>query len=133
MSRDTDSRISPYEKKYIDLFLYLDKIIHSFRDNKEPLIRGGMTSFKNYSLTNGTFKDNRIVNGKKLDIKEIMNYINKDNTPFYSDEIFLKDKLLKLYKNFYSYNLRNDNSKVKLPKAMYAEALADWPSIIATR
>ena len=31
------------------------------------------------------------------------------------------------------FNLRNENSKVKLPKAMYAEALADWPSVIATR
>jgi hypothetical protein len=112
MSRDTDSRISPYEKKYIDLFLNSDKIIHSFRDNKEPFLRGGMTSFKNFSLIDGKYKDNRIINGEKLDIKQMMNYINKNNTPFYCDEIFLKNKLLPLYNNFYSFNLRNDNSVV---------------------
>jgi hypothetical protein len=112
MSRDTDSRISPYEKKYIDEFINSDKIIHSFRDETEPLLRGGMISFKNYSLIENKYKDNRIINGKKLDIKEMMNYINKDNTPFYCDENFLKDKILPLYKNFYSFNLRNDNSVI---------------------
>ena len=110
MSRDTDSRISPYEKKYIDEFINSDKIIHSFRDQKEPLLRGGMTSFKNYTLIDNKYRDNRIINEKKLDIKEMMNYIIQDNTPFYSDENFLKDKLLPIYKNYYSYNLRNDNS-----------------------
>lgn len=110
MSRDTDSRISPYEKKYIDEFINSDKIIHSFRDEKEALLRGGMTSFKNYTLIDNKYKDNRIINAKKLDIKEMMNYINQNNTPFYSDENFLKDKLLPVYKNYYSYNLRNDNS-----------------------
>ena len=110
LSRDTDSRISPYEKKYIDEFINSDKIIHSFRDEKEPLIRAGMVSFKNYSINNAIIKDNRIINGKKLDIKEMMNYINKDNTPFYCDEKFLIDKLLPLFKNFYNFNLRNDGS-----------------------
>lgn len=110
MSRDTDSRISPYEKKYIDEFINSDKIIHSFRDNKEPMLRGGMTSFKNYSINNANIKDNRIITGKKINIKELMNYINKDNTAFYTDEIFLKDKLLPLYKDFYCFNLRNDKS-----------------------
>tara|TARA_B100001093_G_scaffold329155_1_gene314154 strand:- start:2809 stop:3543 length:735 start_codon:yes stop_codon:yes gene_type:complete len=110
LSRDTDSRISPYEKKYIDEFINSDKIIHSFRDLKDPLLRGGMTSFKNYSKVENNYKDNRIINGEKLDIKEMMNYIIQDNTPFYTDENFLKDKLLPIYKNYYSYNLRNDNS-----------------------
>lgn len=110
MSRDTDSRISPYEKKYIDEFINSDRIIHSFRDNKEPLLRGGMTTFKNYTLIDNKYKDNRIVNAKKLDIKEMMNYIIQDNTPFYSDEIFLKNKILPIYKNYYSYNLRNDGT-----------------------
>lgn len=110
MSRDTDSRISPYEKIYIDEFINSDKIIHSFRDEKEPLLRAGMISFKNYSLKGNTYIDNRIINGKKLDIKEMMNYINKDNTPFYCDENFLKEKLLPLYKNYYYFNLRNDGS-----------------------
>ena len=108
MSRDTDSRISPYEKKYIDEFINSDKIIHSFRNEKEPLLRGGMTTFKNYSLIDNEYRDNRIINGERLDIKEMMNYINKDNTPFYCDENFLKDKLLPIYKNYYSCNLRND-------------------------
>jgi hypothetical protein len=126
MARDTDSRISPYEKKYIDEFINSNKIIHSFRDEKEPLLRAGMMSFKNYSLIGDTYIDNRIVNGKKLDIKEMMNYINKDNTPFYCDEKFLKDKLLPLYKNFYSFNLRNDNSIV-FPKECgpYVGAIVD--------
>lgn len=115
MSRDTDSRISHYEKKYIDKFLNSDKIIHSFRDEKEPLLRGGMISFKNYSLIDNKYKDNRIINEIKLDIKEMINYINKDNTPFYCDENFLKDKLLPIYKNYYCYNLRNNNS-ITFPK-----------------
>ena len=110
MSRDTDSRISPYEKKYIDEFINSDKIIHSFRDEKEPLLRGGMTTFKNFTLIDNKYRDNRIINAKKLDIKEMMRHINQDNAPFYSDEIFLKDKLLPIYKNYYSYNLRNDGS-----------------------
>ncbi len=110
MSRDTDSRISPYEKKYIDEFINSDKIIHGFRDEKEPLLRAGMMTFKNYSLKGDKYIDNRIINGEKLDIKVMMNYINKDNTPFYCDEKFLKDKILPIYKNNYYYNLRNDKS-----------------------
>ena len=126
MSRDTDSRISPYEKKYIDEFINSDKIIHSFRNEKEPLLRGGMTCFKNYSLLDNKYRDNRIINEKKLDIKEMMNYIIQDNTPFYSDENFLKDKLLPIYKNYYSYNLRNDNS-ISFPVCcgLYVGAMLD--------
>ena len=74
-----------------------------------------MTCFKNYSLIDNKYKDNRIINEKKIDIKEMMNYINKDNTPFYSDEKFLKDKLLPIYKDNYSFNLRKDNS-IPFPK-----------------
>jgi hypothetical protein len=126
MVRDTDSRISPYEKKYIDEFINSNKIIHSFRNESEPLLRAGMMSFKNYSLIGCNYEDNRIVDGKKLDIKAMMNYINKDNTPFYCDEKFLKDKLLPLYKKFYSYNLRNDNSVI-FPKecGLYVGAMLD--------
>jgi len=109
------SRVSPYEKKYIDDFLKSDKIIHCFRDEKEPLLRGGMTSFKNYSIKGDKINDNRINEGKKLDIHEMLNYINKDNTEFYTDEKFLEDKLLPLYIDNYSQNLRNDDSIVFPP------------------
>lgn len=112
MSRDTDSRISPYERKYIDEFIASDNIIHSFRDIKEPMLRAGMMSFKNYSSIRDKYRDNRIIEGAKIDIKELMKSINPDNTPFYCDEIFLKGKLLPIYKNNYSFNLRNDNSMV---------------------
>lgn len=113
MSRDTDSRLSPYERKYIDEFIKSDKKIHCFRDNSEPLLRGGMTSFKNYSVMstegpNLEYEDNRIVNGEKIDIKKMMDYIDQENAPFYSDEVFLKSKVLPIYKKDYCCNLRND-------------------------
>ena len=107
LSRDTDSRITPYEKNEVDKFLNSDKIIHSFRDENEPLLRGGMTAFKNY--LNG--KNTRILNNKKLNIKDMMGYIDKENTPFYTDEIFLKTKLLPIYNKYYCYSLRTDGSK----------------------
>ena len=37
---------------------------------------------------------------------------NTQSSDFYCDEIFLKGKLLPIYKNNYSFNLRNDNSMV---------------------
>lgn len=121
LSRDTDSRISPYEKKEIDKFLNSNKIIHSFRDENEPLLRAGMTSFKNYF--NG--KNTRILNNKKLDIKEMMNYIKKDNTPFYCDEKFLKNKLFPIYKNFYSWSKRTDGSKFPEKCGPYVGSIVD--------
>ena len=121
LSRDTDSRITPYEKKEIDKFLNSNKIIHSFRNENEPVLRGGMTSFKNYLNSN----DTRVIDDKKLDIKQMMNYINKDNTPFYIDENFLKTKLFQIYKNVYCFSLRTDGSKFPEKCGPYVGAVVD--------
>ena len=121
LSRDTDSRITPYEKKEVDKFLNSNKIIHSFRNENETFLRGGMTSFKNY--LNG--KNTRVINNKKLKIKDMMNYINKNNTPFYTDEVFLKTKLFPLYKNHYSWSKRTDGSKFPDNCGDYVGAVVD--------
>ena len=42
LARDTDSRISPYEKEIIDKFIESKNIIHNFRNENEGVIRGGM-------------------------------------------------------------------------------------------
>ena len=106
LSRDTDSRITPYEKNEINKFINSDKIIHSFRNKNEPPLRGGLTSFKNYLNNNCT----RTINNTKLNIKDMMNHIDKNKTPFYTDENFLKNKLLPFYYKSYCYSLRTDGS-----------------------
>jgi protein O-GlcNAc transferase len=108
LSRDVDSRISPYEKRILDEFLKSDNIIHSFRNSNEGPLRGGMTSFKNF---NGD-KDNRIINNKKLDIFELTAYIDRYNTPFYSDEKFLNNIILPYYKNNYDSAPRSPSDSI---------------------
>ena len=121
LSRDTDSRISPYEKEVIDDFITSDKIIHSFRRHDEPLLRGGMIAFKNYNKT----IDTRIFNNIKLDIHQLMSDINQANTPFYTDEIFLQKKILPLYKEKYSWNPRIYNIKVPYYCGQYVGSVID--------
>ena len=122
LARDTDSRLSPYEKHMIDKFIQSNKIIHSFKDNNEPLLRGGMIAFKNF---NGLI-DNRIINNKKLDFFKLINNIPKENTHFYADEKFLNNVLYPLFKNFYCSNTRND-STISFPKycGPYVGAVVD--------
>jgi|TARA_B110000008_G_scaffold258210_1_gene276993 hypothetical protein len=67
-----------------------------------------MMAFKNYNKSINT----RIFNNIKLDIHQLMSDINQANTPFYTDEIFLKKKILPLYKEKYSWNPRIYNIKV---------------------
>jgi hypothetical protein len=92
MARDCDSRISPYEKETIDKFINGDAVLHCFRDENEKLLRAGLFTFKNYS------------NGKKNTIKtmkELTKHIDKMNTPFYSDEHFLNNIFIHLFKKKY--------------------------------
>lgn len=106
LSRDTDSRITPYEKKEIDKFLSSENVIHSFRDNHEPKLRGGMTSFKNY--LNG--ENTRVIDNDQISIKNLLAHINVHNTPFYADENFLNSRLYTLFQNKYSCSKRTDGS-----------------------
>lgn len=95
MARDADSRISYYEKEKIDAFIASDKVIHSFlfNGNNKKKLRGGTSSFKNYSNN----KDNR----KDLKIKKLIdNFVkDKEKTPFYSDEKFLNTILYPIFKD----------------------------------
>lgn len=106
-SRDIDSRISEYEKEIMDEFLKSDKCLHSFRENNEPKLRGGMVSFKNFSKGN----DNRIINEKKIIMRNLLERIEKKNTPFYADENFLNNVLFKKFENTYYFSSRYSKGK----------------------
>lgn len=106
-SRDIDSRISEYEKEIMDEFINSDKCLHSFRENNEPKLRGGMVSFKNFSKG----KDNRIINGKRIFMKNLLEGIKKENTPFYADEKFLNNIFFENFKNKYYFSSRYSKGK----------------------
>ena len=101
IARDVDSRISLYEYNIINQFIKGDNIIHCFRNTNEPLCRGGTFSFKNFN--------NLINNTTKLDFKKIISDIDSSNTPIYTDETFLNNKILPLYSNRYCSNVRKFN------------------------
>lgn len=108
MARDIDSRISEYEAEEINKFLKTDKILHSIRNNNEPPCRGGITSFRNYVNSIDT---RQISKDKKLDLFEMIQNIDRDNCPFYTDENFLNNCLYKRYSNFYLSSPRTFTKK----------------------
>jgi hypothetical protein len=104
-ARDTDSRISPYEKQELDKFIESDDVIHGIRNTNEIFARGGTVALKNFN--HGI--DTRFVNNKKLDIFEMTKHINKTNSKFYVDEKFLVNDLFPLFSKKYSWSPRKPN------------------------
>ena len=102
MIRDIDSRLSKYEYIKINDFINSNYILHAFVDNNEVInnkyFRAGTTTFKNYINNN----DTRIINNTKLDIFNLLKYIDKKNTNFYDDENFLNNIIYPLYKDYYT-------------------------------
>lgn len=126
MARDADSRISYYEKEKIDIFLKSDDVLHGFLfNNKNKKLRGGTTSFKNYSNN----KDNR----KNLKIKKLIDnfVVNKDNTPFYMDERFLNEIIYPIFSKYYYYDDQIHKLVLQkdIPKNMHISKYAELNNI----
>jgi len=122
MARDIDSRISEYEAEEINKFLETNNIIHSIRNNNEPHCRGCGTSFRNY--VNG-IDTRQITKDKKLDLFEMIQHIDRDNCPFYTDEHFLNNCLYKKYSNYYLSSPRTFNKKQLACVGPYVGSVVD--------
>ena len=116
MIRDIDSRLSKYEYIKINDFINSNYILHAFVDNNEVInnkyLRAGTTTFKNYINNN----DTRIINNTKLDIFNLLKFIDKKNTNFYDDENFLNNIIYPLYKNYYTNTSRKNIPNIYIKK-----------------
>jgi len=135
MSRDTDSRLSQYERDTIDDFLESDIVLHTFKSKTEKQnLRAGMTSFKNNHRGRNTRKIRSTVAGPSPPtglfgwkrgprIRSVREYnvgtivrkaidgIKRTHCPFYTDEYILNNKLFPYYRDQYYWTPRQWKDK----------------------
>ena len=120
LARDIDSRLSPYEYQIINDFIKTENIIHNFREENEPLCRGGTFSFKNFKNT----KRNN------FDLNTHLKNTDSIICPFYTDENFLNQKLYPEFKSYYSFNTRYFNDTNNIYGSYVGQVLDEYDSPI---